>query len=99
MREVIVSTEDAVRSLCSSLRGSEYIAVDTEFMRECTYAPEFCLLQLCNGAVAAVVDVLHLPNRALEPVWEILKSRAVTKGKRSGGMCSAAEGGMQGGLK
>ncbi len=52
-------TETAkVEALCSRLAKSDFVCVDTEFMRENTYYPELCLVQIGNSEEAAAIDPL-----------------------------------------
>jgi ribonuclease D len=51
---------------------SDVIAIDTEFLRESTYYPKFCLLQMATDSYCALVDVLALPN--LQPLLEFLNA-------------------------
>ncbi len=44
--------------LCDKLLEADYITVDTEFMREKTYYPKLCLIQVASPKVAAVIDPL-----------------------------------------
>ena len=48
MLEFYVETNQQLRDLCRRLEKSDWLAVDTEFIRENTYYPEFCLLQIAN---------------------------------------------------
>ncbi len=77
MRETIVTTPEELQALCDRLRHSRWLALDTEFMREQTYYPQFCLLQLCNGEEAATVDPLVIEE--LSPLLEILYDPQVMK--------------------
>lgn len=43
-------------AVCQRLTGEEFVTVDTEFMRERTYWPELCVVQLAGDAEVAVVD-------------------------------------------
>jgi ribonuclease D len=70
MQETFVDTAAGLSQLCHSLAGSEWIALDTEFIREKTYYPRLCLLQVCNGEVAACVDPLALDD--IGPLLEVL---------------------------
>ncbi|MCP3869097.1 MAG: ribonuclease D [Gammaproteobacteria bacterium] len=70
MRELHVETQAQLHELCKLIRGSRWLAMDTEFMREKTYYPKFCLLQLCNGKVAASVDPLSLES--LDPLVQVI---------------------------
>ncbi|MFM2409536.1 MAG: hypothetical protein RL481_364 [Pseudomonadota bacterium] len=50
-------TESAqLAEFCARLAQSNFVAVDTEFMRENTYYPELCLVQLADENEAAAID-------------------------------------------
>lgn len=76
MKERFVDTPEALADLCDSLRGSEAIALDTEFLREKTYYTQLCLIQVATDEVIACVDPLALED--LEPLLAILYDPAVT---------------------
>jgi ribonuclease D len=52
----LITTTAELTELCKRLAHSEFVAVDTEFMRENTYWPELCLVQIANTEVAAAID-------------------------------------------
>ncbi|MDE8652040.1 ribonuclease D [Novosphingobium album (ex Liu et al. 2023)] len=52
----LITTTEALAELCARLAKSEFVAVDTEFMRENTYWPELCLVQIANTEEAAAID-------------------------------------------
>jgi len=54
----LITTTAELTDLCERLAQSEYVCVDTEFMRENTYYPMLCLVQLGNEEEAAAVDPL-----------------------------------------
>lgn len=54
----LITTTDALADLCSRLAKSDFVTVDTEFMRENTYWPELCLVQIANEEEAAAIDPL-----------------------------------------
>lgn len=54
----LITTTGALADLCERLAKSEFVAVDTEFMRENTYWPELCLVQIANTEEAAAIDPL-----------------------------------------
>ena len=54
---VITSTED-LQSICQRLAAAEFVAVDTEFMREQTFWPKLCLIQLAGPGEEIIVDPL-----------------------------------------
>ncbi len=54
----LITTTDALADLCERLSKSDFVTVDTEFMRENTYWPELCLVQIANEEEAAAIDPL-----------------------------------------
>jgi ribonuclease D len=52
----LITTTAELEQLCERLAKSEFITVDTEFMRENTYWPELCLVQIANDKEAAAID-------------------------------------------
>lgn len=73
----LVDTSEALAQLCSELASSAWLALDTEFLRERTYYPQLCLLQVAGEDVSACIDVLALPT--LEPLLTLLQQTTVTK--------------------
>ena len=54
----LITTTEALAELCGRLSKSQFVAVDTEFMRENTYWPELCLVQIADENEAAAIDPL-----------------------------------------
>jgi ribonuclease D len=52
----LISDSDSLKSLCDRLSRSPFVAVDTEFMRENSYWPDLCLVQVGNEEEAAAID-------------------------------------------
>lgn len=52
----LISDTESLRALCERLAKSDFVAVDTEFMRENTYWPDLCLVQIGNEEEAAAID-------------------------------------------
>src|SRR4051812_26825144 len=52
----LITDTESLKSLCERLSRSPFVAVDTEFMRENTYWPDLCLIQIGNEEEAAAVD-------------------------------------------
>ncbi len=73
-----ITDTDALARFCGSLRGAEFVTVDTEFMRERTYWPKLCLVQLGGPDEAAVVDALA-PGLDLAPLLEFLNDSPTLK--------------------
>ena len=43
-----ITSSDDFTSVCQRLSTSDFVAVDTEFMREQTFWPQLCLVQLAD---------------------------------------------------
>ncbi|MBV9859138.1 MAG: ribonuclease D [Alphaproteobacteria bacterium] len=52
----LITDTDALAAFCARQREAEFLAVDTEFMRERTYWPILCLVQIAGPAEAAAID-------------------------------------------
>ena len=70
IHDLITDTE-TLRELCERLAQSEFVCVDTEFMRENTYWPELCLVQIGNEEEAAAIDPLA-EGIDLSPLLDLL---------------------------
>lgn len=73
-----VASSEALAALCARLEGEEFITVDTEFMREKTYYPELCLVQLAGATEVAVVDA-QAPGMDLAPLGRLLARPEIVK--------------------
>jgi ribonuclease D len=67
----LITTSDALADLCARLAESDFVTVDTEFMRENTYWPELCLLQIANTKEAAAIDPMA-PDIDMGPLFDLL---------------------------
>ncbi|MFN3918695.1 MAG: ribonuclease D [Methylohalobius sp.] len=65
-----VDTPADLERLCQALATSPWLAIDTEFLRESTYYPKFCLLQIAGEDALACVDPLRLSD--LTPLWRLI---------------------------
>jgi ribonuclease D len=74
---VITTNEELVRA-CDALIQCEYVAVDTEFMRESVYWPALCLIQAAGGETEVIIDPLA-KDLDLEPFWELMDDDRVVK--------------------
>ena len=74
----IVSTTDELAIACAEIARHPFVTVDTEFLRETTFWPELCLLQLACPGDAFIVDVLAMGIR-LDPFFELMANTKVVK--------------------
>ncbi len=77
MRIDYINTPEKLNDLCQRVLIEPWIALDTEFLREKTYYPKFCLLQLATPNWVACVDPLVLKD--LTPLFEVLYNPAIVK--------------------
>ena len=81
----LINSTDDLADLVSRMKGHEFIAVDTEFMRENTYWPDLCLLQVASPDEAAAIDP-KADNINLEPLLELMvKNDDILKVFHAGG--------------
>lgn len=75
---VLIETTDALAALCARLADAEFVTVDTEFMRERTYWPELCVVQIAGPEDVAVIDALA-PGLDLAPLYALFDDGRVMK--------------------
>jgi len=81
----LITDTETLRALCERLARSEFVCVDTEFMRENSYWPELCLVQIGNEEEAAAIDPLA-EGLDLAPLLDLLvANEAVLKVFHAGG--------------
>lgn len=69
-RFTFIDTPAALREYLDATASARSIALDTEFMREKTYYPRLCLIQVSANDEIACIDPLVLED--LTPLWERL---------------------------
>jgi ribonuclease D len=74
---IVTSTAD-LKALVTELQSAPYLALDTEFLRDQTYWPKLCLIQVASPDVAAIVDPLA-NGIDLKPFYELLKKPDIVK--------------------
>jgi ribonuclease D len=74
---LITTTEDVAR-FCRGLETASEIAVDTEFMRERTYWPKLCLVQVAGPDASAAIDPLA-DGIDLAPLYRLLEAPNIVK--------------------
>ncbi len=63
--------------VCQEFANSEFVSVDTEFVREQTYYPQLALIQIANDQLITCIDPVAIED--LTPVKELFANPAVTK--------------------
>ena len=67
----LITTTAELAELCERLAKSEFVCVDTEFMRENTFYPLLCLIQVGNEEEAAAIDPLA-PGIDMTPLLDLM---------------------------
>ena len=63
----LIQHEHELAALAATLGEARFVALDTEFIRESTYYPELCLIQVATDTLVAGIDCLAPVD--LEPLF------------------------------
>ncbi len=74
----LITTTADLADACARLASHPFVTVDTEFLRETTYYPKLCLIQLASPDEAVLVDPLA-PELDLAPFFGLMVDEAVFK--------------------
>lgn len=74
----LITTTPALAAVCERLAAHPYVTVDTEFLRESTYYPQLCVLQMASSDEAVVVDALA-DGLDLQPFFDLMANEKVVK--------------------
>ena len=74
----LIATTSELAAVCARLAKHPVITVDTEFLRETTYYPLLCVVQMASAEEAVVVDTLA-QGIDLKPFFELMANEAVLK--------------------
>jgi len=73
-----IDSVSALNDFCQHIFDAPWLAIDTEFMREKTYYPKFCLLQVATPEQVACIDPIALEGE-LAPLFEIINNPNIIK--------------------
>ncbi len=74
----MIETTAALEEACRKLAQSDFITIDTEFLRETTFWPELCLIQMASPDLEVIVDPLA-KGLDLAPFFALMADASVTK--------------------
>ncbi len=72
-----IDTASDLENFCNALGGGDFIAIDTEFLREKTYYPELCLVQIKQGEHLACIDTMAIGD--LSALSNLMHNQSITK--------------------
>src|SRR5262252_5780295 len=73
-----ITTTPMLAEACTRLARYPFVTVDTEFLRESTYYPVLCVVQMASSDEAVVIDALA-PNLDLKAFYDLMANEAVLK--------------------
>ncbi len=74
---MIITTTKQLIDVCQRFSNSDFIAVDTEFIRERTFYPELCLIQIATLDEAYCIDPLG--DIQLDSLFQLFQNKNVVK--------------------
>jgi ribonuclease D len=74
----LITQQNELETVIATLARSEFVTVDTEFIRETTFWPELCLIQMASPEATALIDPLA-PGIDLTPFFELMANEKVLK--------------------
>lgn len=74
----MITTTSELAAVCKRLARFDSVTVDTEFMRETTYWPKLCVIQMASPEEAVIVDA-QAPDLSLDPFFKLMANERVMK--------------------
>ncbi len=78
MKTIYITTASDLEKFCAANKTAKFLSIDTEFVREKTYYPKLCLIQICNGKNIFLIDPLP-ENLDLTPLKDLFFSPDILK--------------------
>jgi ribonuclease D len=74
----LITETKALGALCKALAHETFVTVDTEFMRETTYWPDLCLIQIAGAEINGLIDPMA-EGLDLKPFFTLMNNEKVLK--------------------
>jgi ribonuclease D len=74
----LIAESAALSEFCRRQEDQTFVTIDTEFMRDRTYWPVLCLVQVAGAEEAAAIDPLS-PGIDLEPLFALMRKSSLLK--------------------
>ncbi|WP_271167678.1 ribonuclease D [Hansschlegelia plantiphila] len=80
---MMITTTEELASVCARMARAAFVTVDTEFLRETTFWPKLCVVQLADDEGPVVIDALA-PGVDLAPLFDLMTDETCLKVFHSG---------------
>ena len=74
---IIITDNDTLKDFYNKCIKEKVLAIDTEFIRENSYYPSLCLVQIAGESFSAAIDPLS--GIDMKPVWDLLANESILK--------------------
>ncbi len=74
----LITVQEELEAAIAKIEQSDFVTVDTEFIRETTFWPELCLIQMATRDTTALVDPLA-PGIDLAPFFRLMANENIVK--------------------
>ena len=74
----LITSSEELQSICARLAQHPFVTVDTEFLRETTFWPKVCVIQIASDAEAVAIDALA-EDIDLTPFFQLMANERVVK--------------------
>lgn len=72
-----INTHEQLSAYCETIKNADVLALDTEFIREKTYHPKLCLIQIATEGTLACIDPIAIDN--INPLLDIIYDDNIVK--------------------
>ena len=79
MKTRVITESADLAAFCATFGDEKFITVDTEFIRERTYFPQLCLMQVATSHEAVAIDPIAGPDMDLTPLYEAFSNEKLIK--------------------
>ena len=74
----LITDTKALAALCKALAHETFVTVDTEFMRETTFWPDLCLIQIAGAEISGLIDPMA-KGLDLKPFFALMNNEKILK--------------------
>jgi ribonuclease D len=75
---MLITSSSDLAAICARLAKHPFVTVDTEFLRETTFWPKLCVIQLASPDEAVAIDALA-PDMDLSPFFDLMVDPGIVK--------------------